>query len=144
MKKYLYGLLAMVVVAVAVVSYEQTRNAKAEHGLRELVAARNLRIIDIYDFDAGSRKKETGRIFYTEGKFLLFYVYDLGQSRKFYVWGSNRDGNVHNLGTLDEDDLPQGRWKLQVDDTRLLADVSRIFVTAEPHSQGKKILSAYL
>jgi len=142
MKKYPYGLLVIVAVAAGVLFYQQARYAKAEHGLRELVGARNLHIVDIYD----TGKREAGRIFYTEGNSLLFYVYDLaGQSGKYYVWGSNKDGNLVRLGTLDMDDLLQKRWKLQVEDTKLLANVDRIFVTIEPRPhQGKKILSAYL
>ncbi len=132
---------------------------EAEHGLRELVGARNLHIFDVYDTDSqGRTKKAVGRVFYTEGKSLVFYAYDLstGHSESgkyaYYVWG-NKDGNlenVRNLGTLNTDDLSQNRWKLQVEDAKVLADIDRVFVTVEPvgkivpHPHGKRILNAYL
>jgi len=141
-------------------SQEQARDVvEAEHGLRELVAARNLHIVDVYDTDSqGKTKKAVGRVFYTEGKSLVFYAYDLstGHSESgkyaYYVWG-NRDGNletVRNLGTLNTDDFLQKRWKLQVEDAKVLGDIDRVFVTVEPvgklgpRPHGKKILSAYL
>jgi hypothetical protein len=132
---------------------------EAERDLHELVGARNLRIEDVYDTDSrGKTKKAVGRVFYTEGKSLVFYAYDLSNgnsdARKYvyYVWG-NKDGNldtVRNLGTLGADDQLQKRWKLQVSDAKALADIDRVFVTVEPagklgpRPRGKKILSAYL
>jgi len=141
-------------------SQEQARDVvEAERGLHELVGARNLHIVDVYDTDSqGRTKKAVGRVFYTEGKSLVFYAYDLstGHSESgkyaYYVWG-NKDGNletVRNLGTLNTDDLVQKRWKLQVSDTKVLADIDRVFVTVEPagklgpRPRGKRILSAYL
>ena len=62
--------------------------------VRDLVVARNLHIIDVHDRDGdGKSQRAFGRIFYTEGKSLIFYAYDLGDPRKvdakvsFYVWG---------------------------------------------------------
>jgi len=50
----------------------------AETKLRELVGARNLHIVDVYDTDAnGKTKKAVGRVFYTQGQSLVFYAYDL-------------------------------------------------------------------
>lgn len=125
--------------------------ARAEHSLGELVGARNLYIIDIFDIGGTN---PVGRIFYTEGKSLVFFAYDLPaeHSAKYNVWGT-KDYNfetVRNLGTLEADNLLQKRWELQVDNTKLLADVDRVFVTAEPvgelrtHPHGENILSAYL
>ena len=141
-------------------SQERARDLiEAERDLHEWVGARNLHIVDVYDTDSrGKTQKAVGRVFYIEGKSLVFYAYDVskGQSDSakyaYYVWG-NKDGNldtVRNLGTLGTDDVQQRRWKLQVSDATVLADIDRVFVTIEPvgklgpRPQGKKILSAYL
>jgi hypothetical protein len=141
-------------------SQDRNQNlVQAESDLRELVGARNLHIVDVYDTDSkGKTKKAVGRVFYTEGKSLVFYAYDLSDGRSsaakyaYYVWG-NKDGNletVRNLGTLGADDQLQKRWKLQINDANVLADIDRVFVTVEavgklgPRPHGRQILSAYL
>ncbi len=131
----------------------------AETRLRELVGARNLHIVDVYDTDAnGKTKKAVGRVFYTQGQSLVFYAYDLSTSRSetgkyaYYVWGhkEGNDESVRNLGTLDPDDVSQKRWILKVNDAKALSDIDRVFVTLEQNGKvdlrphGKKILSAYL
>src|SRR5260370_28318469 len=75
--------------------------------IRDLIAARNLHIIDVYDTDSrGKTTRAFGRVFYTEGKSLVFYDYDLASGHPnavnyaFYVWGK-KDGVprlVLNLG----------------------------------------------
>jgi len=131
----------------------------AETKLRELVGARNLHIVDVYDTDAnGKTKKAVGRVFYTQGQSLVFYAYDLSTVRSdagkyaYYVWG-RREGNeesVRNLGMLDPDDVSQKRWMLKVNDAKALSNIDRVFVTLEQNGKldlrphGKKILSAYL
>src|SRR5262249_21971972 len=62
--------------------------------IRDLIAARNLHIIDVYDTDShGKTRRAFGRVFYTEGKSLVFYAYDLSDQHPennkyaFYVWG---------------------------------------------------------
>jgi hypothetical protein len=143
-------------------SSEKERNQdvlNAEVRLRELVGARNLHIVDVYDTDAnGKTKKAVGRVFYTQGQSLVFYAYDLSTNRSetgkyaYYVWG-NKEGNdesVHSLGTLGPDDFSQKRWMLKVNDAKALSNIDRVFVTLEQNSNldlrphGKKILSAYL
>jgi len=143
-----------------IASQERTRDLmEAERDLHELVGARNLHIVDVSDTDSrGRTQKAVGRVFYIEGKSLVFYAYDLSDGhsdvRKFayYVWG-NKDGNletVRNLGTLDTDDPLKKTWKLHVSDAKVLTDIDRVFVTAEPagklgpRPRGKKILNAYL
>ena len=131
----------------------------AETRLRELVGARNLHIVDVYDTDAnGKTKKAVGRVFYTQGQSLVFYAYDLSGNKfetgkyGYYVWGHKEanDQSVRNLGTLDPDDVSQRRWMLKVNDAKALSDIDRVFVTLEQRSKldvrphGKKILSAYL
>jgi len=131
----------------------------AETKLRELVGARNLHIVDVYDTDAnGKTKKAVGRVFYTQGQSLVFYAYDLSTNRSgtgkyaYYVWGhkEGNDESVRSLGTLDPDDVSQKRWMLNVNDAKALSNIDRVFVTLEQNGKldlrphGKKILNAYL
>jgi hypothetical protein len=131
----------------------------AQTRLKELVGARNLHIVDVYDTDSnGKTKKAVGRVFYTQGQSLVFYAYDLSANKfetgkyGYYVWGHKEanDQSVRNLGTLDPDDVSQRRWMLKVNDAKALSDIDRVFVTLEQRSKldvrphGKKILSAYL
>jgi hypothetical protein len=131
----------------------------AETKLRELVGARNLHIVDVYDTDAnGKTKRAVGRVFYTQGQSLVFYAYDLSASGSdtgkyvYYVWGHKEgdDESVRSLGTLDTDDVALKRWMLKVNDAKALSNIDRVFVTLEQNGKvnlrphGKKILSAYL
>jgi hypothetical protein len=130
--------------------------AKNEAGA--LVAARNLHIIDVYDADTkGNRQRSYGRVFYVEGKSLIFYAYDLQDAGRFSanvvfrVWGEKTGTNerTHSLGILHNDDASQNRWAMTFDDPKVLTQINSVFVTAESsnkHSdgpRGKKILYAY-
>jgi hypothetical protein len=132
----------------------------AGRDIRDLIAARNLHIIDVYDTDSrGKTNRAFGRVFYTEGKSLVFYAYDLasGHSKAgtyaFYVWGK-KDGDPHlvrNLGPFATDDKAQKRWVLTITDPKVLAEIDSVFVTLEPTDQkkagrpsGKRLLSAFL
>jgi hypothetical protein len=137
---------------------EELSNKDAKSQMGELVAARNLHIVDVYDADpTGKRQRAFGRVFYTEGKSLVFYAYDLegaGQMKAnvvFHVWGGKSGVKevTHSLGILHKDDEGEGRWKMSFDDPGVLAQINSVFVTAEasnkhydePH--GKKVLFAY-
>ncbi|MBZ5702509.1 MAG: hypothetical protein LAN84_11760 [Acidobacteriia bacterium] len=132
------------------------KSAKSEIG--ELVAARNLHIIDVYDADnQGKRQRSFGRVFYIEGRSLVFYAYDLDDSRRlnarvvFHVWGekAGMKATTHSLGILRNDDASRDRWAMTFDDPKVLQQINSVFVTAEaankrylqPH--GKKVLYAY-
>ena len=130
--------------------------AKSEMG--DLVAARNLHIVDVYDADPnGKRQRAFGRVFYIEGKSLVFYAYDLDDPRQhkanvvFHVWGGKAGVKevTHSLGILTKDADGEGRWAMTFDDSRVLAQINSVFVTAESASKqyeephGKKILYAY-
>jgi len=132
------------------------RSAKSEMG--DLVAARSLHIVDVYDADTnGKRQRSFGRVFYVEGKSLVFYAYDLDDPRQFkgnvvfHVWGGQAGVKVvtHSLGILHKDDAGQNRWAMTFDDPNVLAHINSVFVTAESASKqydaphGKKILYAY-
>jgi predicted nucleic acid-binding Zn-ribbon protein len=131
------------------------KSAKLELG--DLVAARNLHIVDVYDADSnGKRQRSFGRVFYIEGKSLVFYAYDLdapGQFKAnmvFHVWGEKAGVKevAHSLGILHKDD-GQSRWAMTFDDPRILVKINSVFVTTEVASKqynephGKKVLYAY-
>jgi hypothetical protein len=129
----------------------------AANDVRELMGARNLHIIDVYDFDGrGKRDKSFGRVFYTEGKSLIFYAFDLAQKGpaskvNFQAWGQREGAGtvIKNLGVFHVDDGMQKRWVLRVDDPKLLSSIDSVFVTVEPapgrdKPSGKKLLYAYL
>jgi hypothetical protein len=127
--------------------------------VRDLVVARNLHIIDVHDRDGNGKSQRTfGRIFYTEGKSLIFYVYDLADPHKlnakvsFHVWGERLGSEkpIRSLGILRNDDAAEGRWVLTFDDPQTLAQIDSVFVTAESSQKiakeprGERILSAFL
>lgn len=124
----------------------------------ELVAARNLHIVDVYDADpSGKRQRAFGRVFYIEGQSLVFYAYDLDgpgefkQNVVFHVWGGKAGVNdvTHSLGILHKEDANQSRWAMTFDDPKVLTQINSVFVTAESASKhsdqprGKKVLYAY-
>lgn len=123
--------------------------------IRDLIAARDLYIADIYDVaQNGKTAKPFGRVFYTKDKSLVFYGYDLDkqpglkQSVAFQAWGSGDDKQDVSLGLLYQDGT-QKRWVLRFNDTKTLARLNMVFVTAEPPGgsakpTGKPLLLAYL
>jgi hypothetical protein len=123
--------------------------------IRDLIAARNLYITDIFDVkDSGQTAKPFGRIFYTKDKSLVFYGYDLDkqagykQAVAFQAWGSGDAQPDVNLGLFYQDGT-QKRWVLRFNDTKTLARLNKVFVTVEPRGgsakpTGKQILMAYL
>ena len=127
--------------------------------IRDIIGARNLHIIDVYDTDAeGNTRKSFARAFYTEGKSLVFYAYDLPargtDDGKFVytAWGE-RNGNkskVQRLGILLNDDKGQKRWALNFSDPKVLSEIDSVFVTLERvgtdgiEPKGKRMLTAYL
>jgi len=127
--------------------------------VRDLVVARNLHIIDVHDRDGnGKSQRSFGRIFYTEGKSLIFYAYDLADPRKvdakvsFCVWGERLGAEkpISSLGVFHSDDAKDGRWVLTFDDPNVLAQINSVFVTVESSRKtirepgGKRILFAFL
>ena len=141
---------------------EQTVAAERERQLlgagrevRDIISARNLHIVDVADVGSSGVKKPFGRIFYTEGKSLIFYAYDLATPKgkqAFYAWG-HREGDPHStrmLGLVYNDDQAQKRWAFKFDDPKVLAEIDSVFVTLEPSDapgeapKGKKLLKAFL
>lgn len=123
--------------------------------MRDVIGSRNLHIIDVADVENGGVRKPFGRVFYTEGKSLIFYAYDLSNTKgrqSFYAWG-HREGDahkIHALGALQNDDPAQRRWVFRFSDTKVLAQIDSVYVTLEPNEKpgdkprGKKLLNAFL
>jgi len=130
----------------------------ADRDIRDLMGARSLHIVDVYDVDGrGKTRPPFGRVFYTEGKSLIFYAFDLGDRRNaksnasFQVWGrrESKEESVQSLGIFYVDDQKQNRWVLKFDDPQVLAQIDAVFVTVEPPGgsakpNGQKLLYAYL
>jgi hypothetical protein len=126
--------------------------------IRVLMGARNLHIIDVQDIGGdGKSAKSFGRVFYAEGKSLVFYAFDLPNRKfapakySFLAWGQQEatPQSPRHLGSFEVDDREQRRWVLRVDDPKLLSGIDSVFVTAEalgdgPKPRGVKILYAYL
>jgi hypothetical protein len=124
----------------------------------ELMAARQLHVIDVRDTDPnGNPSKAFGRVFLTEGKSLTFYAFDLNENRVvnakrgFQVWAVPDGGEYlsRSLGMLHVDAKAPGRWVLKVENPELVKEISSVFVTVESAAGGKqpsgqKMLYAYL
>ena len=129
-----------------------------DRDIRELMGARELYIAEVYDVAKdGQTKKPYGRVFYTRGKSLVFYAYDLDQqtglkrARTFQAWGSRGVDRQQatSLGVFYEDSTSKKRWVLKSDDPRKLEQIDAVFVTVEPNGgslrpSGKPLLFAYL
>jgi hypothetical protein len=136
---------------------EQERElTSAAREVRELMGARNLHIIDVYDNAEAGSSKSFGRVIYTEGKSLIFYAFDLDRKRRgrrvsFQAWGEH-DGEHRDpkrLGVFYIDDEIQKRWVLKIKDPAKLKAVDTVFVTVEALNaaekpSGQRFLQAYL
>ena len=128
-----------------------------DRDIRDLMGARKLYVVDVYDVGGSGTNKPYGRVFYTLGKSLIFYAYDLDQApgvrnaSTFQAWGRrgpNKDRAL-SLGVFYEDNAANKRWVVKFDDPKSLAQIDGVFVTVEPdaHSntpRGKQVLFAYL
>lgn len=129
-----------------------------DRDIRNLMGARDLYIAEIYDVAKnGDTQKPFGRVFYTKGKSLVFYAYDLDQQPGvkragiFQAWGRTGSDTKHdrNLGIFFQDDINKQRWILKSDDAKTLSQIDAIFVTVEPNGEstkpsGKPLLFTYL
>ena len=144
---------------IANATLDQERQlAAAGKDVRELMASRQLHVIDVRDTDSnGNHSRAFGRVFLTEGKSLTFYAFDLDNGgmpnakRSFQVWAALEAGknSARSLGLLHLDAKAQGRWVLKVENPDLVKDISSVFVTVEAPSgakqpNGQKMLYAYL
>ncbi len=122
------------------------------------MGARQLYIADVFDVDHNGTKRRTfGRVFYTRGKSLIFYAFDLDQlpgyrnAKAVEVWGSSSENQSHpvNLGVFYMDNEANRRWAFKSDDPATLENINAVFVTIEPKGAntrptGKPFLYAYL
>lgn len=130
----------------------------AGRDVTDLMGARNLHVVDVYDGDGtGKQRKSYGRVFYTEGKSLIFYAFDLDERKilnakyTYKAWGERQASptSVKSLGILYNDDKAERRWALKVDDPQQLSEIDSVFVTLEPRDggdtpHGQKLLFAFL
>lgn len=119
----------------------------ADRDIRELMGARQLYIADVFDVSSDSRRRKPyGRIFYTKGKSLIFYAFDLDQQTQvksatsFQAWGKSESGAAKpvSLGILYLDNEANRRWALRCDAPEQLAQIDAIFVTVEPRGGSEK------
>jgi hypothetical protein len=129
-----------------------------DRDIRELMGARDLYIAEVHDVAGNAETDKTyGRVFYTKGKSLIFYAYDLDQeagvknASTFQAWGRRGVDRQQalSLGVFFEDNTSKKRWVLKFDDPKALATIDAVFVTVEPnggshHPSGKQLLFAYL
>ncbi len=124
-----------------------------DRDIRDVIGARDLYIAEIYDVaGTGETKKPYGRVFYTRGKSLIFYAYDLDQQTElkrastFQAWGRRGPDRQQaiNLGVFFEDNATKKRWILKCDDPKTLAQIYEVFVTVEPKGGSHKPTSKTL
>ncbi len=128
--------------------------------IRDIMGARELHIVDVVDRDGkGRTRKAFGRAFYTQGKSLIFYAFDLPTKNTadgkfvYAAWGSNSNQlnakRPRSLGIFYNDDQSQHRWAMKFEDPKVLEEIDTVFVTLEPAGRtataptGKPILEAY-
>ena len=137
---------------------EQQDLLAKDRDIRELIGARDLYITEIFDVARnGDTRKAAGRVFYTKGKSLIFYAYDLNESpgvkdaSAFEAWGQRGSDwrQASKLGIFYEDNSSKKRWVVKSNDRRALAQIDAVFITVEPNGgserpTGKPLLFAYL
>ena len=137
---------------------EQQDLLAKDRDIRDLIGARDLYITEIYDVARnGDTRKAAGRVFFTKGKSLVFYAYDLTENpgvkdaSTFEAWGQ-RGSDWHQaakLGIFYQDNTAKKSWVVKSNDRKALAQIDAVFVTIEPNGgserpTGKPLLFAYL
>jgi hypothetical protein len=137
---------------------EQQDLLAKDRDIRELIGARDLYITEIFDVARnGDTRKAAGRVFFTKGKSLIFYAYDLNESpgvkdaSTFEAWGQRGSDwrQASKLGIFYEDNASKKRWVVKSNDRRTLDQIDAVFITVEPNGgserpTGKPLLFAYL
>jgi len=117
-----------------------------DRDIRNLMGARDLYIAEIYDVAKnGDTQKPFGRVFYTKGKSLVFYAYDLDQqpglnrASTFQAWGRAGSDSRHDrsLGIFYQDEINKQRWILKSNDAKTLSQINAVFVTAAERTERK-------
>jgi hypothetical protein len=103
-----------------------------DRDIRNLIGARSFYIAEFYDVgQSGDTQKPFGRVFYTKGKSLIFYGYDLDQqpgikkTGVFQAWGGRGADRQHavSLGLLHMDDAIRKRWVLKSNDAKTISQI---------------------
>jgi hypothetical protein len=137
---------------------EQQELLAKDRDIRELMGARDLYITEVHDvLRTGETQKAFGRVFYTKGKSLIFYAYDLNElpglkeASTFQAWGSRGPNRAQafKLGMFFEDNVAKKRWVMKFNDRKTLAQIDAVFVTIEPRGgsnkpSGAPLMYAYL
>ena len=137
---------------------EQEQLLAKDRDIRELMGARDLYVAEVRDVArTGETEKASGRLFYTKGKSLIFYAYDLNDqpglkdASTFQAWGRRGPDwtQAFKLGVFYEDNVSKKRWVMKFNDKKTLDQIDAVFVTVEPHGgsekpTGKPLLFAYL
>lgn len=124
---------------------------------KALFGARDLHIVDVYDVGSNGKTRRTfGRVYYAEKKLLIFYAFDLKDSKRkgaaaFQAWGYRQpdEQKPQSLGLFSLDDATANRWVLKVNNPRVLEHIDAVFVTAEdpkgsPSPRGQRLMYANL
>jgi len=129
-----------------------------DRDIRELMGARELYITEVRDvLTTGETRKAFGRLFYTKGKSLIFYAYDLNdlpglhRASTFQAWGNRGPDRSQavKLGMFYEDNVARKRWVMKFNDKKTLDQIDAVFVTIEPPGgsnkpSGMPLMYAYL
>jgi hypothetical protein len=128
-----------------------------DRDIRDIMGARQLYVAEVTDNDEHGPKIPRARVFYTRGKSLIYYGFDLDKqpglrnTSTFQAWGSRRGSNQDalNLGVLYQDSINNKRWILKIDDPMKLEQIDAVFLTMEPKGgssqpTGRHMLFAYL
>lgn len=129
-----------------------------DRDIRELMGTRELYITEVRDvLTNGETRKAFGRLYYSKGKILIFYAYDLNdlpglkKASSFQVWGNRGPDRSQalKLGSFSEESASKKRWVMKVDDQKALNQIDAVFVTVEPAGgsnkpSGTPLMYAYL
>ena len=146
------------VAATVPAAYPISENRVSEGEAREILGARDLHIVDVYDVDdSGAASRAYGRIYYVNHRLLVFYAFDLSGLEKnhklvaFQAWGFRqpRSSKVESLGLFYLDNATLNRWALRISNPEVLARIDTLFVTVEPPGgsrfpKGRRLLMASL
>ena len=139
-------------------SFPVTEHEVNDGEAKEILGARDLHIVDVYDVDNfGKSSRAYGRIYYVNRSQLVFYAFDLSKLESnhkvvaFQAWGFRQpqSSSVESLGLFYMDNATLNRWTLRVSDPRILSRIDTPFVTVEPPGgsrfpKGRRLLMASL
>ena len=94
----------------------------------------------MHDVSGKGTDKTYGRVFYTKGRRLIFYAFDLDaqpsvqNARSFQAGRKGPDKQqARSVGIFCENSVSKKRWILKADDPKALEDIDAVFVAVEPN-----------